>query len=78
MKYPEDCAKAGIAGRVMVEFTIGTDGKVSDVKVLRGVHEKLDAEAVRVIRMSPDWAPGSKDGKTVPVKFTFPFVFKAN
>ena len=76
MKYPEECAKAGISGRVMVEFTIGTDGKVGNIKVLRGAHEKLDAEAVRVIGLSPDWIPGMKDGKNVPVKFTFPFVFK--
>lgn len=66
------------AGRVMLSFTIGTDGKVSDVKVLRGVHEKLDAEALRIISMSPDWTPGQHEGKNVPVSFTIPIVFKIN
>ena len=78
LQYPEECKKEGIAGRVMLSFTIGTDGKVSDVKVLRGVHEKLDAEALRIISMSPDWTPGQHEGKNVPVSFTIPIVFKIN
>ena len=76
VKYPEECKEEGVEGRVMVNFTIGTDGKVTDVKVLRGVHEKLDAEAVRVISMSPDWNPGMHEGKYVPVSFTIPIMFK--
>ena len=78
MTYPEECKEEGVEGRVMVNFTIGTDGKVTDVKVLRGVHEKLDAEAVRVISISPDWAPGMHEGKAVPVSFTIPIMFKFN
>ena len=68
--------KAGIAGRVSLSFIVGTDGKVRDVKVLRGAHEKLDAEALRVLKMSPDWTPGTKDGKPVPVSFIFPVNFE--
>lgn len=76
LKYPEECKNAGITGRVFLSFTVGTDGKVRDVKVLRGAHEKLDAEAMRVLNMSPDWTPGTKDGKPVPVSFTFPVIFE--
>lgn len=78
MNYPEECIEDGIEGRVIVSFTIGSDGKVADVKVLRGVHEKLDAEAVRVISSSPDWTPGMHEGKNVPVSFTMPIAFKIN
>ena len=77
MKYPEECMKAGISGRISLSFIVDTDGKVRDVKVLRGAHEKLDAEAVRVLEMSPDWTPGrDENGKVVPVKYTFPVIFK--
>ena len=76
LKYPEECMKAGISGRISLSFIVDTDGKVRDVKVLRGAHEKLDAEAVRVLEMSPDWTPGLKDGKPVPVTFTFPVNFE--
>ena len=74
--YPENCKKEGIAGRVTLSFIVSETGKVSDVKVLRGVHEDLDKEAVRVVSSSPDWTPGEKDGKAVPVTYTFPIIFK--
>ena len=76
IQYPEECRKAGITGRVSVSFTVGTDGRLTDIQILRGVHEKLDAEALRVIGMSPEWTPGTKDGKTVPVRFVFPVTFE--
>ena len=73
--YPAECVEAGIGGRVLVSFTVGTDGKLSDIQLLRGVHEKIDAEALRVVGMSPEWGPGIKDGKPVPVKVVFPLAF---
>lgn len=74
--YPENCKSEGITGRVTLSFVVSETGKVSDVKVLRGVHEDLDKEAVRVVSSSPDWTPGEKDGKAVPVTYTFPVIFK--
>ena len=76
LKYPEKAKADGMQGRVLVQFTIGTDGAVSDVKLLRGVCEELDAEALRIISSSPKWEPGKLDGKPVPVSYTFPIVFK--
>lgn len=76
LKYPEDAFNAGISGRVMLQFTICEDGEVRNVKVLRGVNESLDAEAVRVISSSPKWEPGYQDGKPVNVTYSFPVVFK--
>ena len=76
LKYPEQAKADGVQGRVMVQFTIGTDGTVQDIQVLRGVREDLDAETVRVVSASPKWEPGKQDGKPVPVSFNFPVVFK--
>ena len=75
LKYPEAAKAAGEQGRVVLQFTVGSDGVVRDAKVLRGVSESLDAEALRVISSSPDWEPGKRDGKAVPVTYTFPVVF---
>ena len=76
LKYPEDAKAAGEQGRVTLQFTIGADGAVSNVKVLRGVSESLDAEALRVVSSSPNWEPGQVNGKPVSVIFTFPVVYK--
>lgn len=77
LNYPETAKADGAQGRVILQFTIGTDGEVYDVKVLRGVREDLDNEAIRVISTSPKWEPGyNADGEAVPVTFSFPIVYK--
>lgn len=76
IKYPEQAKADKAQGRVMIQFTIDTDGTVRDVQVVRGVREDLDAEAVRVISSSPKWEPGKQNGKPVPVTFNFPIIYK--
>ena len=77
LKYPEQAKADQAQGRVLIQFTIGADGEVRDAKVLRGVREDLDAEALRVVSSSPKWEPGyNADGKAVPVTYTIPIVYK--
>jgi protein TonB len=74
--YPEIAKENGVQGRVMLQFTVKTDGSVSDVKVLRGVDPSLDKEAVRVVSMSPKWTPGKQRDRKVKVTYTFPVIFQ--
>ncbi len=76
LEYPEIAKENGIQGRVMLQFTVGADGKVSNVKVLRGVDPTLDKEAVRVVSMSPKWEPGRQRDRAVKVTYTFPVIFQ--
>lgn len=77
LEYPESAREAGTEGRVLVQFTVNTDGTMGNVKVLRSVSPELDAEVLRVIESCTEkWTPGMKDGKPVPVYYTFPVVFK--
>ena len=74
--YPEVAKENGVQGRVMLQFTVKTDGSVSDVKVLRGVDPSLDKEAVRVVSMSTKWTPGKQRDRKVKVTYTFPVIFQ--
>lgn len=74
--YPEEARKEKIQGRVIVTFIVETDGSVSNVNVIKGVHPLLDAEAKRVISDSPKWTPGAIEGKPVRVSLSVPFIFK--
>jgi TonB family protein len=76
LKYPKAAYEAGIQGRVVLQFTVEKDGKIGDVKVLRGVNPELDSEAVRVVSSSPDWTPGYVKGEPVRVTYTFPLIFQ--
>ena len=77
LTYPEKSRQSKVQGRVTLQFTITETGKVTDVKVLRGVNEDLNNEAVRVVSQSPLWTPGKDaNGEVVPVSYTFPVIFK--
>jgi TonB family protein len=75
LAYPEEAAKFGIQGIVFVHFIVDQDGKVSNVKVIKGVNYLLDNEAIRVVTSSPKWEPAMKNGKPVDTSFTFPIYF---
>ncbi len=74
--YPEVAAENGISGTVYVSFVIEADGSVSNVAIVRGVDSALDAEAIRVIQLSPKWEPGMQRDVAVRVAFVFPIKFK--
>ncbi|WP_167607336.1 energy transducer TonB [Maribellus sediminis] len=75
VKYPENAIKNEIQGKVFVNFIIDESGAVTKVKVLRGVDDDIDKEAVRVIKLLEKWTPGKEKGKAVKVKYTLPINF---
>jgi protein TonB len=75
IKFPPAAKANGISGKVYVNFTVNKDGKISNVKVLRGVHDLLDKEAIRVVKAMPKWKPGKQRGKAVKVSYNLPINF---
>jgi len=74
--YGPSVHECGFPGRVIVQFVVTETGKITRIKVVRGVDPSLDKEAVRVIRLFPDWIPGELKGKKVKVRYTLPVSFK--
>ena len=68
-KYPEQAKKDSIEGRVVVSFTVESDGSISNPKIERSVHPLLDAEALRLVRLMPKWEPGAQSRYNVPISF---------
>lgn len=75
IRYPQEARDAGISGTVYITFVVERDGSTSDVRVLRGIGGGCDEEAVRVIKMMPEWSPGKQRGKPVRVQFNMPIKF---
>ena len=74
--YPKSAWDAGMEGCVVVSYDVCEDGNVRNVKVLQGVNEQLDEEAVRVVSSSPRWQPALMDNKPVKVTLQLPVVFR--
>ena len=74
--YPEIAKENGIEGRVVLQFTIGTDGRLQDLKVLSSPDETLSKESLRVVSGSPKWEPGRQRDRAVKVSYTFPVIYR--
>ncbi|MDD2687859.1 MAG: energy transducer TonB [Bacteroidales bacterium] len=72
IQYPRIARDAGVEGRVIVGFVVEPDGRITNVKIIRGKVQSLDEEALRVTKMMPRWKPGKQRGKPVRVQFTMP------
>ncbi|GAB5418716.1 MAG: hypothetical protein Crog4KO_04730 [Crocinitomicaceae bacterium] len=73
--YPETSVDMDEQGKVYASFLVGIDGKISDVKIERGVSKALDRETKRVISSMPRWIPGTCNGKRVITRCRLPIVF---
>ncbi|UJP64689.1 M56 family metallopeptidase [Mongoliitalea daihaiensis] len=76
LKYPQQAKEMGIEGTVYVMFEIHPDGKVKNEELLRGIGGGCDEEALRVVKMLPDWIPGKQGGEEVAVRMRLPVKFK--
>lgn len=76
--YPPEAAKAGIQGRVFVQFVVTAKGEVTEIRIAKGVHPLLNAEAVRMvaeIAKQETWTPGQLNGAPVSAVVIMPFLF---
>ena len=73
--YPEEERLNGTECIVYVSFIVDKYGDIKSIKVLRGISESLDKEALRVIKLMPKWTPGERAGSRVDVNFPLPIKF---
>ena len=76
IKYPDTSIASGVEGRVIVEFVVGKDGKVSDVVVVRGLDNEIDDEVIKVVSASPKWKAAQIKNSNVSVKISIPVEFR--
>ena len=75
IRYPQEAQKAGIQGRVIIQFIVSKDGSITDAEVVESVDPQLDAEGLRLIKNMPRWKPGMRKGQAIRVKQTLPIRF---
>ncbi|RMF57678.1 MAG: energy transducer TonB [Bacteroidetes bacterium] len=75
IRYPEIAKKAGVEGRVIVQFVVDEQGRVVDPVVVRGIGAGCDEEAIRAVKQAK-FKPGKQRGKPVKVKMSLPITFK--
>jgi protein TonB len=76
VKYPAIDLRNGVEGRVYASFIVNSLGEISEVKIVKGLSETLDAETLRAITALPKLIPGRQNGQAVNVAFTVPITYK--
>ena len=74
IRYPEMAKRAGISGRVIVQFVVNEKGEVVNPQVIRGIGGGCDEEALRVVKEAK-FRPGNQRGRPVKVQYTVPVIF---
>jgi TonB family protein len=75
IRYPEMARRAGIEGRVYVQFVINEEGEVENPRVIRGIGGGADEEALRVVSQA-QFRPGYQRGRAVRVQYSLPIFFR--
>jgi protein TonB len=75
ISYPEIAKKAGVEGRVIVQFIVDEQGGVIDPVVVRGIGAGCDDEALRAVKLA-HFKPGKQRGKAVRVRMSLPVTFR--
>jgi TonB family protein len=75
LKYPRHAKLSGIHGRVYVGFLIDKTGELKNYRILSGVTDELNDEAMRVVKAMPAWKPGTRAGENIDVQYVMPIDF---
>ena len=76
LKMPIVDGEERIHGIIYITFMVDVDGKLLDIKVKKGIQEYFDKEALRVIRLMPNWIPAKQNGKFIKSQINLPIRFK--
>jgi protein TonB len=76
LRWPKGMEEIDIVGKVYLRIVIRENGEITDIEVTRSLHPLFDNEAIRVVRLLPNFIPAKVKGKNVATYFTIPIIFK--
>jgi TonB family protein len=79
IKYPASARTEGKEGKAIVSFTVNLDGKVEEAKIIKGINEAINNEALRVVNAMNEktlgWTPAKLGKDFVKSSFNLPITF---
>ena len=76
LRYPQQARDRKLQGKVVAVFYIERDGSVTGINITKSLSPECDREALRVLRMMPNWKPGIQNDQPCRTKVCIPIVFK--
>lgn len=66
-----------ISGKIYTSFVVNKQGNVTDVKIVKGLSPRADAEAIRVLEKLEKFTPGKVNGIAVNYKYNLPITIQS-
>jgi protein TonB len=63
------------SGKVFIEFNVTEDGSVTDIKVIKGLCDSCDRNAIEALSKMPKWIPAKQNDKPVKTRMIIPITF---
>ena len=76
INYPQVALDYNVEGKVFIQFVVDVDGSITNIYVVIGVNELMDAECVRLLKKMPNWKPATLRGEKVKSTYNLPISFK--
>ncbi len=76
LRYPVKARENKTQGKVYIGFIVEKNGSLTDFKVIKGIGNGCDEEAIRVLKLSPAWKPGMAEGKPVRTSYVQPITYQ--
>ncbi|MEJ7692119.1 energy transducer TonB [Daejeonella sp.] len=78
IRYPAKARESKTQGKVYIGFVVEKNGSLTDFKIIKGIGNGCDEEAIRVLKLSPAWKPGMAEGKPVRTSYVQPITYQIN
>jgi TonB family protein len=76
LRYPVQARENKIQGKVYIGFVVERNGTLTDFKIIKGIGNGCDEEAIRVLKLSPSWKPGTAGGNSVRTSYVQPITYQ--
>lgn len=74
LQYPQEAIDQGSSGEVTLSFTVQSDGKLTNIRVIQSPSVVLQEEALRLLNDGPKWKiKNNQDTATLSYRFNFSF-----
>lgn len=75
LTYPQQAILDSIEGTVIVYFAIDTIGRSTEIKIVKGIREDIDKEAIRCVDLLDEWTVGKQNSEKISLHHMLPIKF---
>ncbi|WP_433834838.1 M56 family metallopeptidase [Flavobacterium anhuiense] len=76
-RISDEVSKKNIDTKIYIQFMVEKDGSLSEITIVKDAGYGLGEEATRVLKLSPNWIPGTENGKPVRVLYSLPITIQS-